>query len=130
MGIAGRIAGAFLESRLTPLLTAAALGLGVMAVLATPREEEPQISVPMIDVLLALPGASPQETETPTPTPTPKPKPPLLTSGKVTRLGPKSLRRNTKRSSAMTFTSNWLTTAQKTAAASFANSRHSQRSSR
>ena len=63
MGIAGRIAGAFLESRLTPLLTAAALGLGVMAVLATPREEEPQISVPMIDVLLALPGASPQETE-------------------------------------------------------------------
>ena len=62
-GVAGRIAGAFLESRLTPLLTAAALGLGVMAVLATPREEEPQISVPMIDVLLALPGASPRETE-------------------------------------------------------------------
>jgi multidrug efflux pump subunit AcrB len=62
-GVAGRIAGAFLESRLTPLLTAAALGLGIMAVLATPREEEPQISVPMIDVLLALPGASPNETE-------------------------------------------------------------------
>ena len=62
-GLAGRIAGAFLESRLTPLLTAAALGLGLMAVLATPREEEPQISVPMIDVLLALPGASPRETE-------------------------------------------------------------------
>ncbi|HEU5170008.1 MAG TPA: efflux RND transporter permease subunit [Gemmatimonadales bacterium] len=63
MGLAGRIAGGFLESRLTPLLTLAALGLGLMAVLATPREEEPQISVPMIDVLLAMPGASPRETE-------------------------------------------------------------------
>jgi multidrug efflux pump subunit AcrB len=62
-GLAGRIAGGFLESRLSPLLTAAALGLGLMAILATPREEEPQISVPMIDVLLAMPGASPKETE-------------------------------------------------------------------
>jgi multidrug efflux pump subunit AcrB len=62
-GVAGRIADAFLESRLTPLLTAAALGLGLMAIVATPREEEPQISVPMIDVLLAMPGASPRETE-------------------------------------------------------------------
>ena len=62
-GVAGRIAGAFLESRLTPLLTAAALGLGLLAIVATPREEEPQISVPMIDVLLAMPGASPRETD-------------------------------------------------------------------
>ncbi|HET7600155.1 MAG TPA: efflux RND transporter permease subunit, partial [Gemmatimonadales bacterium] len=63
LGLAGRVAAAFLQSKLTPLLAAAALGVGVMAVLATPREEEPQISVPMIDVMLALPGASPTEVE-------------------------------------------------------------------
>jgi Cu/Ag efflux pump CusA len=36
---------------------------GVLAILATPREEEPQISVPMIDVIAALPGAAPEEAE-------------------------------------------------------------------
>jgi multidrug efflux pump subunit AcrB len=63
VGISGRVARAFLNSKLTPLVTVAALALGVMAVIATPREEEPQISVPMIDVIVALPGASPVETE-------------------------------------------------------------------
>ena len=63
MGIAGRIAGRFLRSKLTPLVTLAAMAAGLMAILATPREEEPQISVPMIDVLVALPGATPTETE-------------------------------------------------------------------
>ncbi len=63
MGIAGRIASGFLRSRLTPLVTLAALIVGGIALLATPREEEPQISVPMIDVLAALPGASPAEVE-------------------------------------------------------------------
>ena len=63
MGIAGRVAGRFLHSKLTPLITAASLAVGLMAMLATPREEEPQISVPMIDVLVALPGATPTETE-------------------------------------------------------------------
>jgi len=63
MGISGRIAQAFLRSRLTPLLTLAALGLGVLGIIGTPREEEPQISVPMIDVIAALPGASPSEIE-------------------------------------------------------------------
>jgi len=63
MGFAGRLASRFLHSRLTPLLTAAALAAGVLAVLATPREEEPQISVPMIDVIAALPGAPPAEIE-------------------------------------------------------------------
>jgi multidrug efflux pump subunit AcrB len=63
MGIAGRVAGRFLHSKLTPLITVASLGIGLMAMLATPREEEPQISVPMIDVLVALPGATPTETE-------------------------------------------------------------------
>jgi multidrug efflux pump subunit AcrB len=63
MGISGRIAATFLRSKLTPLVSIAALGLGLLAVLATPREEEPQISVPMIDVFAALPGAGPRETE-------------------------------------------------------------------
>jgi multidrug efflux pump subunit AcrB len=63
VGISGRIARAFLNSKLTPLATLASLAVGVLAVIATPREEEPQISVPMIDVIVALPGAAPRETE-------------------------------------------------------------------
>ncbi len=63
MGIAGRVASAFLHSKLTPLLTVASLLIGALAIIATPREEEPQISVPMIDVLAALPGADPSEVE-------------------------------------------------------------------
>src|SRR6266545_2207219 len=62
-GISGRIARAFLQSKLTPLLTAAALVAGAGAVVTTPREEEPQISVPMIDVFSALPGATPEEVD-------------------------------------------------------------------
>ena len=58
MGFAGRIAGRFLNSRLTPLVTLASLAAGAMALVATPREEEPQISVPMIDVIAAMPGAA------------------------------------------------------------------------
>ncbi|HEX6670294.1 MAG TPA: efflux RND transporter permease subunit [Gemmatimonadales bacterium] len=63
LGVSGRVARTFLNSRLTPLLTAAALVAGVGAVLTTPREEEPQISVPMVDVFSALPGATPEEVE-------------------------------------------------------------------
>jgi len=63
MGLAGRIAARFLHSRLTPLVTLASLAAGVLGIVATPREEEPQISVPMIDVLAALPGAEPAEVE-------------------------------------------------------------------
>ena len=46
MGISGSIARAFLRSKLTPLITFAALAVGGIAIVATPREEEPQISVP------------------------------------------------------------------------------------
>ncbi|MBI3504471.1 MAG: efflux RND transporter permease subunit [Proteobacteria bacterium] len=63
MGISGRIAAAFLRSRLTPLIAIASLAVGVIGLLATPREEEPQISVPMIDVIAVMPGASPKEVE-------------------------------------------------------------------
>jgi multidrug efflux pump subunit AcrB len=63
MGIAGRIAQGFMQSKLTPLVTLASLAVGLLAIIATPREEEPQISVPMIDVVAMLPGASPAEVE-------------------------------------------------------------------
>jgi multidrug efflux pump subunit AcrB len=62
-GLAGRMAAAFVHSKLTPLVIIAALLLGVYAGVALPREEEPQIIVPMIDVFLDLPGASPSEVE-------------------------------------------------------------------
>src|SRR5512135_2810696 len=63
LGASGRIAKAFLESKLTPLLVVASLLLGAFAILITPREEEPQIKVPMIDVFVALPGATAEEVE-------------------------------------------------------------------
>jgi multidrug efflux pump subunit AcrB len=62
-GIAGRLAGAFIHSKLTPLVVLASLALGLLAVLALPREEEPQIIVPMVDVFVQMPGASPAEVE-------------------------------------------------------------------
>src|SRR5215831_9493558 len=63
MGIAGRVAAYFLNSKLTPLAILASLLFGVIAVLALPREEEPQIIVPMIDVFVQMPGASAKEVE-------------------------------------------------------------------
>ena len=63
IGISGKIARAFINSKLTPLLIIAALLLGVFALIVTPREEEPQIVVPMIDVFVSYPGASPKEVE-------------------------------------------------------------------
>ena len=62
-GIAGRIAGAFIDSKLTPLVILASILLGGFAVWMLPREEEPQIKVPMIDVMVALPGFSATEVE-------------------------------------------------------------------
>ncbi len=58
---AGRIAQVFIESKLTPLVIFAALLLGIFSILQTPREEEPQIIVPMLDVFVQMPGASSQE---------------------------------------------------------------------
>ncbi|HLO26095.1 MAG TPA: efflux RND transporter permease subunit, partial [Geobacteraceae bacterium] len=63
LGFAGKIARAFINSKLTPLIVAASLLLGLYAVLVTPREEEPQIVVPMVDIYLPMPGSSPQEVE-------------------------------------------------------------------
>ena len=55
LGIAGTIARTFIDSRLTPLIVIASLLLGVGAVLLLPREEEPQIVVPMVDVSCKCP---------------------------------------------------------------------------
>jgi len=63
VGVAGRLAGAFIHSKLTPAFILASLLMGVYAVIALPREEEPQIIVPMIDVFVEMPGASPSEVE-------------------------------------------------------------------
>ena len=63
VGFAGRIAHAFIDSKLTPLIIIASVLLGLMAVLLLPREEEPQIKVPMIDVMVAMPGFSAKEVE-------------------------------------------------------------------
>jgi multidrug efflux pump subunit AcrB len=60
-GIAGRTARAFIESPLTPLLLAAFFLIGLLGMLVTPREEDPQISVPMVDVFVAYPGATAPE---------------------------------------------------------------------
>ncbi len=62
-GLAGRLARPFLRSKLTPVIVLASILLGVMAVSLTPREEEPQIVVPMVDVIVPFPGATPTEVE-------------------------------------------------------------------
>ena len=62
-GIAGRIAGAFIDSKLTPLIIISSVLLGVAAVWLLPREEEPQIKVPMIDVMVSMPGSGAKEIE-------------------------------------------------------------------
>ena len=62
-GMAGRIAGMFVTSKLTPIAVIASVLLGVFAVWQLPREEEPQIKVPIVDVFVAMPGALPAEVE-------------------------------------------------------------------
>ena len=62
-GFAGRLAAMFINSKLTPMIVAASLLLGFFAILMLPREEEPQIKVPMVDILVAMPGAAAAEVE-------------------------------------------------------------------
>jgi len=62
-GIAGKLANAFLTSKITILLMVVFMGVGIYATLLIPREEEPQIDVPMADIFVSYPGASPQEIE-------------------------------------------------------------------
>ncbi len=62
-GISGKIAGAFIKSKLSILLMFAFILLGLFSIYFIPREEEPQIEVPMADVMIGYPGATPQEVE-------------------------------------------------------------------
>ena len=63
MGLSGRIARFFLTSQLTPLIALIAALLGLIAILVTPREEEPQINVTMANVFIPFPGASAKDVE-------------------------------------------------------------------
>ena len=63
LGLSGRIAKAFQDNALTPLLALVLLLLGLFAIVVTPREEEPQIDVTMANVIVALPGASAADVE-------------------------------------------------------------------
>lgn len=61
LGFAGKVAARFVESKLTPLTVIGAILLGIAATIMLPREEEPQINVPMVDVFVSMPGASSRE---------------------------------------------------------------------
>ncbi|EXJ15326.1 efflux RND transporter permease subunit [Imhoffiella purpurea] len=61
LGIAGRTAKLFIRSPLSPLFYVAMLMMGLLGLLLTPRQEDPQISVPMIDIMVQYPGASAQQ---------------------------------------------------------------------
>lgn len=63
VGFAGQLAKYFINSRLTLLIVVFSMLLGLMAINLLPREEEPQIKVPMIDVLVSMAGATPAEIE-------------------------------------------------------------------
>lgn len=56
LGIAGRLTKAFIQSALTPLMIVAAFAVGLVALASLPREEEPQISVPLVDIHIQAPG--------------------------------------------------------------------------
>ncbi len=60
-GIAGKVGAAFIHSKMVPLLILACLLLGLFAVKESPKEEEPQIVVPMVDIFVPFPGAEPKE---------------------------------------------------------------------
>lgn len=57
MGLAERVSKLFLKSKITPLLVLASIFIGIISVIYTPKEEEPQIVVPMVDIFVPYPGA-------------------------------------------------------------------------
>ena len=61
--LTGRLAHAFIDSKLTVLVMLASLFFGLWSVMTTPREENPQISMPAAGVKVILPGADPAEVE-------------------------------------------------------------------
>lgn len=63
LNVAGRIARYFVSSKLTLLIIVVALLAGILAITATPREENPQIVVPAANIIVKKPGATPKEIE-------------------------------------------------------------------
>ncbi len=63
LGIAGNTAKQFINSPVTPLIMLAFLAIGVLGLLLTPRQEDPKISVPMVDIYVQYPGASAEQVE-------------------------------------------------------------------
>jgi multidrug efflux pump subunit AcrB len=63
LGLTARLVKLFLLSKLPTIIIIVCLLAGAAALLYTPREEDPQITVPMVDILIRFPGASPQEVE-------------------------------------------------------------------
>ncbi len=63
LGIAGNIAKTFINTPVTPMLLIASLLIGVMGLMFTPRQEDPQIEVPLIDLYISYPGASVYQVE-------------------------------------------------------------------
>ncbi len=63
LGFVGKLAKQFIDSKLTPLIILVALLLGLGATMILPREEEPQITVPIADVFVQMPGASAKDVE-------------------------------------------------------------------
>ena len=63
LGLAGGIAHTFINSPVTPMLLVATLLIGIMGLIFTPRQEDPQISVPMIDIFVSYPGTSASQVE-------------------------------------------------------------------
>jgi len=63
LGLSGRIAKAFFNAQITPLLALVAVLLGIFAIIVTPKEEDPQIDVTLANVFIAYPGASAMEVE-------------------------------------------------------------------
>ncbi|MFV2061198.1 MAG: efflux RND transporter permease subunit, partial [Gammaproteobacteria bacterium] len=61
LGMAGNLAKSFIHSPLSPLLLLASIAIGILGLMFTPRQEDPQISVPMVDIFVSYPGASSQQ---------------------------------------------------------------------
>jgi len=61
LGLAGKTAQIFIHSPLSPLFFFAMLFMGILGLFFTPRQEDPQISVPMVDIFVQYPGASAQQ---------------------------------------------------------------------
>ena len=79
LGISGKLTEATIRSPLTPLFLLTAIALGLLALFTIPREEEPQISVPMVDIAVRADGLKARNRPS-TPRPTGKSSPGWLSA--------------------------------------------------